>query len=158
MRQPVLDLRSATPELWAAFGAIGRQVAELGLDPRLRDLLLLRASQLNECDYCVALHTRTMRSNGEREERITALPRWRESPLFDLRDRAALALVEALTLLEGRVEEAFAAAREVLHETELAAVLWTAATIGGWNRLAIATGMDPRRAAAPQPRHGRAAA
>ena len=158
MGQPVPDLRSTTPELWAALGSIGSQVAELGLDPRLRELLRLRASQLNECDYCVALHTRTARSNGEQEERITALGRWRESPLFDGRDRAALALVEALTLLEGRVDEACAEARRVLDDAELAAVVWTAATIAAWNRLAIATSMDACRLPSPQPSPGRAAA
>src|ERR1700756_5068877 len=73
-------------------------------DARLRELVRIRASQLNGCAYCVDMHTKDARAIGETEQRIYALPAWRETPFFTERERAALAFTESVTLLhEGHV-------------------------------------------------------
>jgi AhpD family alkylhydroperoxidase len=144
-----IDLRRATPALFAALGELGRQAAAVGLEPGLRELLKLRVSQINECTYCIALHTAMAHSHGEPAERIAALATPRESALIDDRGWAALALAEALTRmdivgLDGIHTEAAA----VLDESEIAAVPWTAAIANAWNRIAVGSGMNPRRPAA----------
>src|SRR6201984_3261828 len=80
--------RAATKELDAA-----------GIDPLLRELVRVRASQLNGCAYCIDMHTKDARAAGETEQRLYALPAWRETPFFTSRERAALAFTESVTLL-----------------------------------------------------------
>jgi len=113
------------------------QLDKVGIDPGLRDLLRLRASQLNGCAYCVDLHSGDARKAGESERRLYALPVWREMPFFTARERAALALTEAATRLsDGPVPESVVAeAAEHFSEVELAELLWTITVINAWNRL-----------------------
>jgi AhpD family alkylhydroperoxidase len=82
--------RAATKELDAA-----------GIDPQLRELVRVRASQLNGCAYCIDMHTKDARAAGETEQRLYALPAWGETPFFSERERAALALTEDVTLMAG---------------------------------------------------------
>ena len=76
-----------------------KQLDKVEFDHRLRELVRIRASQLNGCAYCIDMHTKDARAVGETEQRIYALPAWRETPFFSDRERAALALTEAVTLL-----------------------------------------------------------
>ena len=141
-----INLRRTTPGLFAALREVGRQVAAVGLEPGLRELLSLRVSQINGCTYCIALHTDTARSHGEPAERIAALAAYRESALFDSRARAALQLGEALTRVESvGLDAIYAEAAAVLEESEIAAVVWTVSIANAWNRIAIGSGMNPRR-------------
>src|SRR5919202_1283435 len=79
--------------------AANAQLDEVDFEPRLRELVRIRASQLNGCAYCIDMHTKDARAVGENEQRIYALPAWREAPYFTDRERAALAFTETLTLL-----------------------------------------------------------
>src|SRR5919201_4667424 len=78
--------------------AATKQLDEVDFDPRLRELLRIRASQLNGCTYCIDMHTKDARAIGESDQRIYALPAWREVPFFTDRERAALAFTETVTL------------------------------------------------------------
>ena len=115
------------------------------LDSALRDLVSLRASILNGCAYCVDMHTLDARSRGESEQRLYAVAAWHEAPFFSERERAALALTDAVTLIsDGHVpREVFDAAREQFDDEELAQLLWAITAINAWNRVAVSTRMLP---------------
>ena len=115
------------------------------LDPALRDLVSLRASILNGCAYCVDMHTLDARKRGESEQRLYAVAAWHEAPFFDERERAALALADAVTLVgEGHVPRpVWDEAAAHFDEDELAQLLWAIVVINAWNRIAIATRMEP---------------
>jgi AhpD family alkylhydroperoxidase len=111
------------------------------LDPRLRELVRIRASQLNGCAYCVDMHTTDARAIGETEQRLYALPVWRETPFFTERERAALAFTESVTLVaETHVPQAdYDAAAAQFTEAELAALISLIVAINAWNAISVAT-------------------
>jgi len=114
---------------------------EIELDPVVRELIKVRASILNGCAYCIDMHTKRARKAGESEERLYALAAWHDTPFFTGRERAALALTDAVTLVaEARVPlEVFEEAGRHFGPEELAYLIWQIATINVWNRVAIAT-------------------
>ena len=108
--------------------------------------VVLRASQLNHCAYCIDMHTTELRQHGETNERITLLSAWRDAPYYyTSRERAALAWTEAATILAPHFvpDDVFAAARADFNETELADLTLAVATINAWNRLAVAFRVVP---------------
>ena len=119
--------------------AVERYVRECGLDRRLLELVKLRASQVNGCAYCVDMHTKDARANGETEQRLYAVVVWREAPFFTERERAALAWTEAVTLVsqEQVPDNVFEIARKEFSDKELVDLTMAVIAINGWNRLAI---------------------
>jgi AhpD family alkylhydroperoxidase len=138
-----IDIHRDARELYRAQLGLDRAVSESALDPALSDIVRLRASQMNGCAYCVDLHTRDALARGESERRLFAVSAWRESRLFSERERAALALTEALTLISerGSPDEEYEAAAQHFDRAELAALLYAIVLINGWNRLAVSTHM-----------------
>jgi AhpD family alkylhydroperoxidase len=122
------------------MSAFSRATHELPLDPLLRELIRVRASMLNGCAYCVDMHTKDARAQGETEQRLYAVAAWHEAPFFSPAERAALALTDALTQLPGHPlpDDVVAAAERELGEQGLAAATWVIVTINAWNRVAIA--------------------
>ena len=110
------------------------------IEPSLLELIKMRASQINGCAYCIDMHSKDARAEGETEQRLYALSAWRETPFFSERERAALAWTEAVTLVsEGHVpDEVYAEARERFTEEELVNLTMAVVTINGWNRLSVA--------------------
>ena len=129
--------------------AATRQLDDVGFDPGLRDLLRLRASQINGCAYCVDMHSRDARAAGETEQRVAAVAVWREAPFFTARERAAFAFTESVTLVaETHVPaEAYDAVAEHYNPEEIGALLSLIVTITAWNALSVAS-----RAWAPERR------
>jgi AhpD family alkylhydroperoxidase len=125
---------------YRAMSALSRATHELPLDPRLRELIRVRASMLNGCAYCVDMHTKDARAQGETEQRLYAVSTWHEAPFFSPAERAALALTDALTLLAGNPlpDDVVATAERELGAEGLAAATWVIITINAWNRVAIA--------------------
>jgi AhpD family alkylhydroperoxidase len=125
--------------------AMSAYVRESGLDHNLLELMSMRASQINGCAHCLALHTRTLREAGEREDRIAVLPAWRETGWFTDRERAALAWAEAVTTLAGREvpEDVFAQARAEFSERELVDLTWAVIATNAANRVSIAFHYPP---------------
>jgi len=139
-----MDLRRLRPAWYRAMAELDRTAAD-GMDPTLAELVKVRVSQINGCAFCLDQHTRTAREQGEREHRLYALPAWRETPFFTARERAALALAEAVTqVAEGRVpDDVYDEAALALDETELAQVLAMAVTYNAWTRIGVSTRMSP---------------
>lgn len=109
-----------------------------------KDLIKIRASQVNGCAFCINMHTKDARKAGETEQRIYALNAWRETPFFTEEERAILALTEEITLISHHVkEETYEEAAKVLDEKYLAQVILAIITINAWNRIGIATNLIP---------------
>jgi AhpD family alkylhydroperoxidase len=134
-----LDYYAVAPEAVQALTGLETYLATTGLGKPLLELVKLRASQLNECAFCLDLHSRHARKGGEDERRLYLLIAWRESPGYSDRERAALAWTDAVTrLTEGHVsDEVYAAVRPHFSERELADFTLAVATINAWNRLCI---------------------
>jgi AhpD family alkylhydroperoxidase len=132
-----LAVDKLAPHMNKAMNALDAASRQTTLETSLLELVRTRASQLNGCAYCVDLHTRDARTAGETEQRLYALPVWRETPLFSDRERAALELTEAATrLTEGGVsDEVFARATKHFDDVQLAELVWTITVINAWNRL-----------------------
>ncbi|HEY2551932.1 MAG TPA: carboxymuconolactone decarboxylase family protein [Streptosporangiaceae bacterium] len=119
-----------------------RELDKAGIDARLRELIRVRASQLNGCAYCIDMHTKDARAVGETEQRLYALPAWRETPFFTGRERAALAFTEDVTLAAAGdhvSDSAYRAAAAQYSPGEVAALLALIVTINAWNAVGVAT-------------------
>jgi AhpD family alkylhydroperoxidase len=134
-----IDIEKDAPALYRAYLKLDGAVADSPLDDRLQDLVRIRASVLNGCAYCVDMHTRDAQKAGEDLPRLFAVAAWRESPLFDDRERAAFALTDAVTHISDPtgLDDAYETAAGHFSTEELAALLYTIVTINGWNRLAV---------------------
>ncbi|MGK5697830.1 carboxymuconolactone decarboxylase family protein [Streptomyces sp. URMC 128] len=143
-------LKKITPDVSAAMGSLHAAAVSAAqdakLEPELLELVRIRASQINGCAFCIDMHSRDARGQGETEQRVYALNAWRETPFFTERERAALALTEAVTLVhDGHVPDAvYAEAAGVFDENQIAALIWSATVINAYNRIAIATRMAPK--------------
>ena len=138
--QPRLDAAQISPGLRAVMRGLENYVHQSGLEPRLLELVKLRASLINGCAYCVDMHTKVARSLGESEQRLYAVSVWRETPFFSERERAALAWTEAVTLVsvDQIPDDVYGVARQAFDEKELVDLTAAIVAINGWNRLAIA--------------------
>jgi AhpD family alkylhydroperoxidase len=123
----------------AMFGLEAFLRKQSKLEPALLQLIKVRASQVNGCAYCIDMHSKDARAGGETEQRIYALSAWEETPFFTDRERAALAMTEAITLIRGgHVPDAlYERAKKSFSEEELVGLTMAIITINGWNRLAI---------------------
>ncbi len=140
-----LDIDAHAPAFTRAMsrldGATTQELDRVGFDPRLRELVRIRASQLNGCAYCVDMHTKDARVAGESEERLTALPVWREAPFFTARERAVLAFTESVTRMsETHVPDAdYQAVAAELAPDEVGALVALLVTINAWNGIGVST-------------------
>jgi AhpD family alkylhydroperoxidase len=125
--------------LGQAMLALSGAVGEAGLERSLLELVRLRASQMNHCAYCIDMHTKDARAQGETEQRLYALTAWRETPFYSERERAALEWTEAVTRVgETHVPDGiFERARHHFDESELVALTFAVVVINSWNRLAV---------------------
>src|SRR6185503_11056316 len=142
---PRLNPAALSPELYKAFYAFTQAVGKGSLDRSLRDLVHIRASQINGCAFCLDMHIKEATIHGERPLRLHHLAIWRESPLFSPRERAALAWTESVTKLgeHGVPDEIYEEARVQFSEKELAELTFIVVEINGWNRLSIAFRSQP---------------
>ena len=121
--------------------AATKELDRVELDPRLRELVRIRASQLNGCAYCVDMHTTDARAVGESEQRLYALTVWQDTPFFTERERAALAFTEAVTLMaaDHLPDAAYDAVAARFSDDEVAALLALITTINAWNAIGVTT-------------------
>ncbi|BBK32393.1 AhpD family alkylhydroperoxidase [Stella humosa] len=137
--QPRLNYFKAAPAAVQAMRDLEAKVQGFGFEPLLVELVKIRASQINGCAYCLNMHTADARRRGETEQRLYLLSAWRESPLFDARERAALAWTEALTLLArtGAPDADYELLKANFSEAEQVELTLLIIAINGWNRLAV---------------------
>jgi AhpD family alkylhydroperoxidase len=134
--------------------ALEAYIARCGLEKSLRELVKIRASQINGCAFCLDMHTKDARAEGETEQRIYALNAWRETPFFTDRERAALAWAEAVTRVsEGVPDPVFEEASRHFSEKELVDLTWAVAAINAWNRIAISFRAVPGSYQSPRAAH-----
>lgn len=140
MEKKRLDYGKVAPEGLRGLLQIEKYIANSDLDPVIFELVKMRASQLNGCAYCLDMHSKDARANGETEQRLYLLNAWREAPFYSEKERAALEWTEALTLIaENDIsDELYQKVAAQFEEKEMMALTMTVIGINGWNRLAIA--------------------
>lgn len=132
------------PEGYKAMLGFDHYLNNTSLTKTHKELIKIRASQINGCAYCIDLHTKDARKAGETEQRIYALNAWRETPFFTEEERAILALTEEVTLIQNHVsDKTYEEAARLFDEHYLAQVIIAAIAINAWNRIGIATGLQP---------------
>ena len=134
-----IDYRSVFPQALHAMSGLEAAVHESSLEPQLLELVKMRASQLNGCAYCLDMHSKDARANGEHEQRLYLLSAWREAPFYSDRERAALAWCDTLTLIasSGAPDATFDELALQFDEEEIVALTLAIVAINGWNRFAI---------------------
>jgi AhpD family alkylhydroperoxidase len=138
------------PETYKLMKALSDHTQNSSIEKALLELVKIRASQINGCAFCLAMHTQEARKLGETDERMLMLSVWPEAGLFSAREKAALAWTEAVTLLaEARIEdELYEATRKHFSEKEIVDLTWAITVINGWNRMMAAFEVPPMTAAA----------
>ena len=132
------------PKAYEAMQALENYLDTTGVNPLHKELIKIRASQINGCAYCINMHTKDARAKGETEQRIYALNAWRETPFFTPEERAILALTEEVTNIKhGVSEKVMEEAARLLDRHYLAQVIMAIVTINAWNRIGISTGLQP---------------
>ncbi|WED82636.1 carboxymuconolactone decarboxylase family protein [Aeromonas media] len=134
-----IQLASQVPAAVSAMMGLEAYLGGTDIPLSLKELIKLRASMLNGCAYCIEMHAEVAMKHGDSPQRLLALAAWRESPLFDERERAVLALTDEVTLIgeRGLTEETYQQALALL-----AQCLMQVVTINAWNRIAVATRME----------------
>lgn len=140
-----INLGKSNPTLYKCVAELDKLASQVindaGIDEGFSHLLRLRASQINQCAFCIRLHTQDALKHGESIERITLLSAWEESQYFSSLERSALKLTEKITLIaDDQVPDAiYKEAATYLTEEQIAAIEWLAITINTWNRIAISS-------------------
>ena len=134
-----MDYYKAAPGAVKAVRALEQYVRGSELEPALIELVKVRASLMNGCAYCIDIHTKDARANGETEQRLFAVPVWHETPFFSPRERAALAWTEAVTEIgrNGVSDALYDEARAQFTEKQLVDLTLAVIAINAWNRLAV---------------------
>ena len=140
-----LNYGKAAPGVYDAMDTLARYIENAGLDPAILHLVQLRASQINECDGCLDMHTEALRALGETDERLDSIESWRDATCYTDRERAALAWAEAVTLCAGARVPMRVFDELCLHfsEKEICDLTFAIAAINAWNRLSITDRLVP---------------
>ena len=136
---------ATVPSLTKALMDMSTASGKSSIDPMIKSLIDIRASQLNGCAFCLDMHTKQAKMKGERELRIYHISIWRESPLFSAKEKAALELTEALTKIQdkGVSNELYSFMKEHFTDVEISELTFTIGVINMWNRLQILSQMVP---------------
>lgn len=140
-----LNISELEPQGYRSLFALETYLRSTAIEPLQRELIKLRASQINGCAYCLNMHSKDARKLGETEQRIYCLDGWREAPFYSAEERAILALTEEVTLIsQGGVKpETYKTAVDLLGEHKTAQVILAVVAINAWNRIAISTQLQP---------------
>jgi len=140
--KPRIVIPTAAPQAYEALMNLEKYIATTSLTPIQKELIKIRASQINGCAFCINMHTVDARKHGETEKRIYLLNAWREADVYTEEEKAILALTEEMTMISNHVsDEVYQNAANLFNEKLLAEIIVVIITINSWNRLAIATGM-----------------
>ena len=140
-----IKIDKALPEVYKAMYALTGASANTALTVTHRELIKIRASQINGCAFCIDMHTKDARKAGETEQRIYGLSAWRDTPFYTEQERALLALTEEVTLISkgGVSDETYKNAVAVTDENYVASAIAAIVIINAWNRIAISTQLEP---------------
>lgn len=134
-----LNYYEVAPGALKAMMGLENYVNSSGLEKSLIELVKMRASQLNQCAYCIDMHAKDARKAGETEQRLYALSAWRETPFFTDRERAALEWTEAMTKLSSThiTDELYDEVKAHFNDEEMVVLTMAIVAINGWNRLGV---------------------
>lgn len=140
-----INFGQTEPEAYKALFAIEKYMQTTKLTPIQKELIKIRASQINGCTYCINMHTKDARKYGETEQRIYLLNAWRETDLYTEEERSILALTEEITQLShhGVSDETYDRAAELFDEHTLAQIIMAVVSINAWNRIGVTTRLQP---------------
>lgn len=139
-----IDIQKTNPKAYQAMFALEGFLNESSLSKSHKELIKIRASQINGCAFCLDMHTRDARKNGETEQRIYTLSAWRDTSFFTEEEMAILALTEEVTLISSGVsEQTYQRAAELFTDLQLSEITMAVVTINAWNRIAISTHKQP---------------
>ena len=143
--KPRMQFWKIAPGAYKAMSSLEAHLHDSGLTDALVHMVKLRASQMNGCAYCIDMHWKDARAEGEREDRLYSLDAWRESPLYSDRERAALELCEAITLVaDSHVpDDVWDAAVAEFEPRDLAHLVFAITAINAWNRVVISARTEP---------------
>ncbi|MEC3880779.1 carboxymuconolactone decarboxylase family protein [Parapedobacter sp. 10938] len=136
-----INIEQTEPKGYQAVFALEKYLAQSQLTPTHKELLKIRASQINGCAFCIDMHTKDALKNGETAQRIFLLNAWRETDLFTEEERILLQVTEEVTLIsqQGLTTATYQAALKAFGENYLSQIIMAVATINVWNRIAIST-------------------
>lgn len=140
-----IDYEAIAPQALKGLIKIEKYIKNSDIEPRLYELVKIRASQINGCAYCLNMHFKDAVKRGEAQHRLFTLSAWRETDFFSEREQAALALTEEMTLISnhGVSDEVYANAKKHFTDKELVDLSMIIVAINGWNRMAIAFKKHP---------------
>lgn len=140
-----VNINEAEPQSFKAMYALEGYLATTKISKKNKELIKMRASQINGCAFCIDMHSKDALKNGETQQRIFLLNAWREVNLFTEEEKALLAMTEEITLIsqKGVTSETYQKAMQFFDENEIAQIIVAIATINAWNRIAISTLMQP---------------
>lgn len=139
-----INILKNEPEAYKAMKTLENYIATSKVTPIQKELIKIRASQINGCAYCINMHARDARKIGETEQRIYLLNAWRETSLFTEEEKAILALTEEVTLIANGVsDDTYQQAAKLFDEHYLAQIIMVIVTINAWNRIAVSTSAEP---------------
>ncbi len=140
-----INIEQTEPNGYKAMLALENYLATSNLTKTHKELIKIRASQINGCAFCINMHTKDARKNGETEQRIYLLNAWRETELYTEEERVVLAMTEEITLIAngGLSNETYKKAKDIFDEHYIAQVIMMVVTINAWNRIAISTQLQP---------------
>jgi AhpD family alkylhydroperoxidase len=135
------DIKDVEPNAYKAMLGMEHYIRNSQIAPQLRELIKIRASQINGCAYCIDMHTQEALKIGENQRRIFALSAWKESPLFTEEERAVLQLTEEVTLIskDGVSDETYDKVLKFFGENVLAQIIMQVVIINSWNRIAVSS-------------------
>lgn len=137
-----INIAEIEPAAYKALAGLESYLATTAINKTLKELIKIRASQINGCAFCINMHTADARKHGISEQRIYLISAWREADFYTEEEKAILALTEQVTLIGNHVsDEVYENAAKLFDEKYLAEILLAIITINSWNRLAITTGM-----------------
>ena len=140
--KPRIVIPEVAPQAYQALMNLEKYISTTSLTSTHKELIKIRASQINGCAFCINMHTADARKQGETEQRIYLTTAWREADVFTEEEKAILALTEEVTLISNHVsDEVYQNAARLFDEKYLAEIILTIITINSWNRLAITTGL-----------------
>jgi AhpD family alkylhydroperoxidase len=139
-----ISVKQTEPGTYKAMLALENYLKTSKLTNTHKELIKIRASQINGCAFCINMHAKEARNNGETEQRIYLLNAWRETDLFNEEEKALLALTEEVTLIQhGVSDETYQQAAKFFDENYLAQIIMAIVTINAWNRISIASRTPP---------------
>ncbi len=139
-----IKIGKADPAAYKAMLAFENYLPSTRISALHHELIRIRASQINGCTYCIDKHAKSARDHGETEQRLYALAHWRDTPFFTEEEQVILAITEEVTLItKGLSDETYAKAAALFDEEYLAQVIMAAIVINAWNRIGVATHMQP---------------